>query len=155
MWDNMYDNFDLIIFAKLTNYYWSFPIYQADCILIVGLSDHEPDIVGHMEKQLENLAVRAQKELIILHREKEGIYQAPTRTAVWLNARDWCVSHHHIRCPKRMFSKRSPGKLREMYDKLFTKTPDRNSDFARLARFLTGTSVGLILGGGGARWVFV
>ena len=27
----------------------------------------------------------------------------------------------------------------------------RNSDFSRLARRLTGTSIGLVLGGGGAR----
>ncbi len=125
--------------------------FQADCILIVGLNEHDPDMVGIMEKQLENLAVRAQKELIILHKEKDGVYQPPMRTAEWLNARDWCVSHHHIRCPKRMFTKRSPGRVREMYDKLFTKTPDRHCDFGRLARFLTGTSIGLILGGGGAR----
>ncbi len=40
----------------------------------------------------------------------------------------------------------------EMYRRLFeTKEPDRLSDFSRLARFLTGTSVGLVLGGGGAR----
>ena len=33
----------------------------------------------------------------------------------------------------------------------FTKLFSRTSDFARLARRLTGTSVGLVLGGGGAR----
>ncbi len=32
-----------------------------------------------------------------------------------------------------------------------TQIPDKFSDFSRLARFLTGTSVGLVLGGGGAR----
>jgi hypothetical protein len=31
-------------------------------------------------------------------------------------------------------------------------TPDRMSDFSRLARFLTGTSIGVVLGGGGARY---
>ena len=29
---------------------------------------------------------------------------------------------------------------------------DRMSDFSRLARFLTGTSIGVVLGGGGARY---
>lgn len=29
--------------------------------------------------------------------------------------------------------------------------PDPTSDFARMARFLTGTAIGLVLGGGGAR----
>ena len=28
---------------------------------------------------------------------------------------------------------------------------DKNTDFSRLARFLTGTSIGLVLGGGGAK----
>ncbi len=33
-----------------------------------------------------------------------------------------------------------------------TKEPvDKTTDFSRLARFLTGTSIGLVLGGGGAR----
>ncbi|XP_033643648.1 neuropathy target esterase-like isoform X2 [Asterias rubens] len=126
-------------------------IRQADCILIVGLAHQDPNRVGEMEKQIEMSAVRAQKELILLHREKDGVYQAPERTAEWLNARGWCISHHHIRCPKRMFSRRSPAKIRETYERLFEKSPDRTSDFSRLARFLTGTSFGLVLGGGGAR----
>ena len=41
-----------------------------------------------------------------------------------------------------------------MYRKLRDLPVDRLSDFSRLARFLTGTSVGLVLGGGGARWVW-
>jgi lysophospholipid hydrolase len=31
------------------------------------------------------------------------------------------------------------------------QTPDKHSDFSRLARFLTGKSIGLVLGGGAAR----
>ena len=38
-----------------------------------------------------------------------------------------------------------------MYEELFKTEPDRMSDICRLARFLTGTSIGLVLGGGGAR----
>ena len=38
-----------------------------------------------------------------------------------------------------------------MYDELHKTEPDRMSDTCRLARFLTGTSIGLVLGGGGAR----
>lgn len=34
---------------------------------------------------------------------------------------------------------------------MITTKPDIHSDFSRLARWLTGTSVGLVLGGGGAR----
>ncbi|XP_063966189.1 patatin-like phospholipase domain-containing protein 7 [Lytechinus pictus] len=128
-------------------------IRQADCILIVALADRDPNNVSEMETQLEALAVRAQKELILLHREKDGVYKPPSGTAEWLNARGWCVSHHHIRCPKRMFSKRSPARVRETYDRLFDTKADSRSDFSRLARFLTGTSIGLVLGGGGARGI--
>lgn len=41
----------------------------------------------------------------------------------------------------------------EIYERLFEGPPDRMADFSRLARFLTGTSIGLVLGGGGARLV--
>ena len=40
----------------------------------------------------------------------------------------------------------------QVYRQLMGTEPDRMSDFSRLARFLTGTSIGLVLGGGGARW---
>ncbi|CAL1533982.1 unnamed protein product [Lymnaea stagnalis] len=120
---------------------------QADCILIVGLADKEPTI-GPIEKELESIAVRAQKELILLHKEDAD---TPKNTAEWLNARGWLSSHHHLRCPKRVLRLKSPAKTLEIYERLFKSDPDRMADFSRLARFLTGTSIGLVLGGGGAR----
>lgn len=41
---------------------------------------------------------------------------------------------------------------RELYQRVFEKCPDRHSDFSRLARILTGNSIAVVLGGGGARW---
>ncbi|PWA14899.1 hypothetical protein CCH79_00014234 [Gambusia affinis] len=96
---------------------------------------------------LENTAVRALKKLILLHRE-DG--PSPSRTVEWLNMRSWCSGHLHLKCPRRVFSRRSPSKLREVYEKVFQKTADRHSDFSRLARVLTGNSIALVLGGGGA-----
>ncbi|XP_053154792.1 patatin-like phospholipase domain-containing protein 6 isoform X14 [Hemicordylus capensis] len=122
-------------------------IRQADCILIVGLGDQEPTL-GELEQMLENTAVRALKQLILLHRE-DG--PSPARTVEWLNMRSWCSGHLHIKCPRRVFSRRSPNKLREMYEKVFEKNADRHSDFSRLARVLTGNTIALVLGGGGAR----
>ncbi|NXN27941.1 PLPL6 esterase, partial [Nycticryphes semicollaris] len=122
-------------------------IRQADCILIVGLGDQEPAL-GELEQMLENTAVRALKQLVLLHRE-DG--PSPSRTVEWLNMRSWCSGHLHIRCPRRVFSRRSPTKLREMYEKVFEKNADRHSDFSRLARVLTGNTIALVLGGGGAR----
>ncbi|XP_046949677.1 patatin-like phospholipase domain-containing protein 7 isoform X1 [Lynx rufus] len=122
-------------------------IRQADCILIVGLGEQEP-AVGELERMLESTAVRAQKQLVLLHRE-EG--PAPSRTVEWLNMRSWCSGHLHLCCPRRVFSRRSLPKLVEMYERVFQRPPDRHSDFSRLARVLTGNAIALVLGGGGAR----
>ncbi|XP_028910135.1 patatin-like phospholipase domain-containing protein 7 [Ornithorhynchus anatinus] len=122
-------------------------IRQADSILIVGLGEQEPT-VGELERMLENTAVRAQKQLILLHKE-DG--PPPAHTVDWLNMRSWCSGHLHLCCPRRIFSRRSPPKLVEMYDRVFQRPPDRHSDFSRLARVLTGNAIALVLGGGGAR----
>ncbi|XP_061529181.1 patatin-like phospholipase domain-containing protein 7 isoform X3 [Phycodurus eques] len=122
-------------------------IRQADCIIIVGLGEQEPT-VGELERMLESSAVRAQKQLVLLHRE-DG--PPPKGTAEWLNMRSWITRHHHLSCPRRVFSRRSLPKLRELYQRVFEKCPDRHSDFSRLARILTGNSIAVVLGGGGAR----
>ncbi|XP_070165429.1 neuropathy target esterase sws isoform X4 [Polyergus mexicanus] len=123
-------------------------VRQADCILIVGLGDRPPSI-GRTEREIERLVMRTQKELVLLHKEQNG--QRPTNTVQWLNMRSWVSSHHHIQCPKRMFTRRSQYRINELYSKVFMSEPNVHSDFSRLARWLTGTSVGLVLGGGGAR----
>ncbi|XP_055397666.1 patatin-like phospholipase domain-containing protein 7 isoform X2 [Bubalus kerabau] len=122
-------------------------IRQADCILIVGLGEQEPT-VGELERMLETSAVRAQKQLVLLHRQ-DG--PAPARTAEWLNMRGWCSGHLHLCCPRRVFSRRSLPKLVELYERVCQRPPDRHSDFSRLARVLTGNAIALVLGGGGAR----
>uniref|UniRef100_A0A4W4F3D2 lysophospholipase n=1 Tax=Electrophorus electricus TaxID=8005 RepID=A0A4W4F3D2_ELEEL len=122
-------------------------IRQADCILILGLGEMEPT-VGELERMLEGSAVRAQKQLVLLHHE-DG--PPPRGTAEWLNMRSWISRHLHLSCPRRVFSRRSLPKLREMYQRVFEKLPDRHSDFSRLARVLTGNAIALVLGGGGAR----
>ncbi|XP_062398636.1 patatin-like phospholipase domain-containing protein 7 isoform X2 [Sardina pilchardus] len=120
---------------------------QADSIIIVGLGDGEPT-VGELERMLEGSAVRAQKQLVLLHRE-DG--PPPSGTVEWLNMRSWISRHQHLVCPRRVFSKRSLPKLREVYNRVFQKPADRHSDFSRLARVLTGNAIALVLGGGGAR----
>ncbi|XP_052505380.1 patatin-like phospholipase domain-containing protein 7 isoform X1 [Budorcas taxicolor] len=122
-------------------------IRQADCILVVGLGEQEPR-VGELERMLETSAVRAQKQLALLHRQ-DG--PAPARTAEWLNMRGWCSGHLHLCCPRRVFSRRSLPKLVELYERVCQRPPDRHSDFSRLARVLTGNAIALVLGGGGAR----
>lgn len=81
-------------------------IRQSDCILIVGLGDNHPSL-GKVEKEIERLAIRTQKELVLLHRE-DG---KPNNTIAWLNMRSWVFSHHHIVCPNRLFSRKSIYKI--------------------------------------------
>ncbi|XP_021934174.1 neuropathy target esterase sws isoform X6 [Zootermopsis nevadensis] len=122
-------------------------VRQADCILIVGLADKGPGI-GKIEKEVERLTIRTHKELVLLHRE--GADQ-PKNTVAWLNNRSWVSTHHHIQCSKRMFIRRSQYRINELYMKVLMCEPNIHSDFSRLARWLSGMSVGLVLGGGGAR----
>ncbi|XP_023708720.1 neuropathy target esterase sws isoform X2 [Cryptotermes secundus] len=122
-------------------------VRQADCILIVGLADKGTGI-GKIEKEVERLTIRTHKELVLLHREGAD---RPKNTVSWLNNRSWVSTHHHIQCSKRMFIRRSQYRINELYMKVLTSEPLIHTDFSRLARWLTGTSVGLVLGGGGAR----
>ena len=118
-----------------------------------------------MENEIERIAVRAQKELILLHR-MNGL--KPKGTAEWLKERNWCTFHHHVRCPERVFqnvnleswvrkhhcclhSKPPSLGFQNDYTDLLEPDPDPTTDFARMARFLTGTAIGLVLCGGCAR----
>jgi lysophospholipid hydrolase len=121
---------------------------QADCLLIVGLASNKPT-VGQLEKEIDNFAIRAQKELILLHK-MDG--SRPENTVKWLNMRSWCSSHHHIRCPNSLFKVGTNERLVKAFQAELSKEKvDKRTDFSRLARFLTGTSIGGVLGGGGAR----
>ena len=49
-----------------------------------------------LEMQLENIGVRSQKELILLHREDASKGFRISNTVDWLNARGWICAHHHV-----------------------------------------------------------
>jgi len=122
-------------------------IRQADCILLVGLAEKGPsESMGQIVKQVEAISVRVQKELVLLHKES---ISHPSGTVKWLNALGWLSSYFHVRCPEYFFT----WKLANSDEKALPPPLSRHSDFARLARRLTGTSVGLVLGGGGARGI--
>ncbi|KAF3696223.1 Patatin-like phospholipase domain-containing protein 7 [Channa argus] len=109
-------------------------IRQADCIIIVGLGEQEPT-VGELERMLERSAVRAQKQLVLLHRE-DG--PAPKGTAEWLNMRSWISRHHHLSCPRRVFSRRSLPKLVGILQAL--------NDAGIPIDMVGGTSIGSLMG---------
>ena len=106
--------------------------------------------IGSVEKQLDSMDLRAEKKLVLLHRPDTIL---PKNTADWLNMRGWVSSHHHIKCAKRIYLRKSPSWFEDYYDTTLTKenAVDKFSDFSRLARVLMGKAIGVVLGGGGAR----
>ncbi|XP_017149318.1 neuropathy target esterase sws isoform X1 [Drosophila miranda] len=121
---------------------------QADVVLIVGLGDHS-HLVGKFEREIDRLALRTQKELVLLYPETAS--SKPANTLSWLNARPWVTKHHHVLCVKRIFTRKSQYRINDLYSRVLLSEPNMHSDFSRLARWLTGNSIGLVLGGGGAR----
>ena len=144
-------------------------IRQADCILLVALGDTSP-AVGDYERILLNTKTTARKELVLLHADR-SIQKGLTRT--WLQSRTWIHAHHHLQIPmlarhtgyatnkrnKNAFEefKTQIEKIAGLYVRRQPQSaPKANgprSDFARLARRLVGKTIGLALGGGGARGI--
>ncbi|KAF9436853.1 phosphatidylcholine and lysophosphatidylcholine phospholipase [Entomortierella beljakovae] len=142
-------------------------IRQADCILLVGLGDGDPS-VGDYERLLISMKTTARKELVLLHAQR---HCAPGSTAAWLKSRIWVHAHHHVQMPfmgPAMLSetgrKKTIMNLKDHLERFYTNIRPGNShkspafhgvrsDFARIARRLTGRTVGLVLGGGGARGI--
>ena len=146
-------------------------IRQADCILLVGLAEGSPGI-GEFERFLLGMKTTARKELVLLHVER---YSPPGLTRRWLSNRLWINGgHHHIQMafrthaePVHPQTRRFGTALKQVLQaeiqkytsKRIRQTPLYSAetpfkgDFHRLARRLCGKSVGLVLGGGGARGI--
>lgn len=149
-------------------------ITQADCILLVGLAEGSPSI-GEYERFLLGMKTTARKELVLLHVER---YSPPGLTRKWLRNRMWINGgHHHIQMAFRTNSepvhpqiKRFGTALKQRVQvlqaeiqkytsrrirqtPLYSADTPFKGDFHRLARRLCGKSVGLVLGGGGARGI--
>eukprot|EP00516_Mucochytrium_quahogii_P005989 CAMPEP_0203751202 /NCGR_PEP_ID=MMETSP0098-20131031/5311_1 /ASSEMBLY_ACC=CAM_ASM_000208 /TAXON_ID=96639 /ORGANISM=" , Strain NY0313808BC1" /LENGTH=1063 /DNA_ID=CAMNT_0050640811 /DNA_START=725 /DNA_END=3913 /DNA_ORIENTATION=- len=123
-------------------------VEQADLVLFVGNSTDDPER-GFLEQQLSKVNTNARKELVILHVDNDpgGQYQRQeriTNTREWITYRGGEISqHHHIRVhPHKVDDLGRTGQFDIFHYK---------SDFRRLARWLMGESIGLVLGGGGAR----
>ncbi|MCJ1481142.1 phosphatidylcholine and lysophosphatidylcholine phospholipase [Schaereria dolodes] len=149
-------------------------ISQADCILLVGLAEGSPSI-GEYERFLLGMKTTARKELVLLHVER---YSVPGLTRKWLRNRMWINGgHHHIQMAFRTnaepvhpqikrFSTALKQRVQVLQAEIQKYTSRRirqtplysaetpfKGDFHRLARRLCGKSVGLVLGGGGARGI--
>ncbi|KAH0591235.1 hypothetical protein H2248_001327 [Termitomyces sp. 'cryptogamus'] len=147
-------------------------IRQADCVMIVGLGD---DVgLGEYERLLLSMKTTARKELILLHPDRSV---APGSTREWLKNRPWIHRHAHVELPglvlpmpKAAAVPKDPDAviaLKNLKDKVQSgiqkyrgttadlrpqRLPHTN-DFSRLARRICGKSIGLVLGGGGARGI--
>ena len=149
-------------------------ISQADCILLVGLAEGSPSI-GEYERFLLGMKTTARKELVLLHVER---YCPPGLTRKWLRNRVWINGgHHHIQMAFRTTSEPAHPQARRFgsalkqrvqvlqaeiqkytsrrvrQTPLYSAETPFKGDFHRLARRLCGKSVGLVLGGGGARGI--
>ncbi|KAJ5378148.1 Lysophospholipase nte1 [Penicillium cataractarum] len=149
-------------------------IAQADSILLVGLAESSPRI-GEYERFLLGMKTTARKELVLLHAER---YCSPGLTRRWLKNRVWINGgHHHIQMAFRLTTEPShpqtkkfgtvlkqrvqilQAEIQKYTSRRIQQTPlyspqtPFKGDFHRLARRLCGKSVGLVLGGGGARGI--
>ena len=171
------EKFDLVLFVADTNVQspWTGTcITQSDCVLIVGLAESSP-AVGEFERLLLTTKTTARKELVLLHNER---LCPPGLTRKWLSNRVWINGgHHHIQMsfsitpgPTRSANRRFGSTIKKSvltlqaeiqkytgrkvrHTPLYSADTPFKSDFHRLARRLCGKSVGLVLGGGGARGI--
>ncbi|KZT73215.1 patatin-domain-containing protein [Daedalea quercina L-15889] len=147
-------------------------IRQADCVMVVGMGD-DPSI-GEYERLLLSLKTTARKELVLLHPYRSV---APGSTREWLKSRPWIHQHMHVELPgiiesmpRTTIPQQDPAALaafRNLKDRVQSEIrkyrggsgdprpqrPAHSSDFARLARRICGKSIGIVLGGGGARGI--
>jgi len=149
-------------------------IKQADCILLVGLAESSP-AVGEFERFLLGMKTTARKDLVLLHMDR---YSKQGLTGKWLRNRSWITGgHHHIHMPFRAQSGAVPTQPRRLgttlkqrvqviqaeiqkytsrrvrQQPIYSADTPFKGDFHRLGRRLCGRSVGLVLGGGGARGI--
>ena len=162
--------------APVSSPWTSTCIRQADCVLLVAHAQGDSDL-GEYERLLVGMKTTARKELILLHRDR---FIPSGLTRGWLKLRPFLQAHHHVvlESVPQVSASRVAGagrkdpapveKLKALRKTVVTRL-DRyrssrpgavqpvahssHSDFARLARRLCGRSVGLVLGGGGARGI--
>ncbi|KAH7881128.1 patatin-domain-containing protein [Lentinula edodes] len=146
-------------------------IRQADYVMVVGMGD-DPSL-GEYERLLLSMKTTARKELVLLHPDRSVI---PGSTREWLKSRPWIHQHLHVELPgivmpiPKSAAPKDPdpmSALKNLKDKVQNEIqkyrggahdprPQRlphTNDFSRLARRLCGKSIGLVLGGGGARGI--
>ncbi len=125
LYDDLEERFDFLVYeADGNSTSWARRAFrQADQVIYVG----EPgatETIGELEQWLsaEPGFDMKRKHLVVLHAAQTSV---PAPTGRWLRGRN--------------------------LERVYPVRVGNESDFARLARFLTGTATGVVLGGGGAR----
>ena len=142
--------------------------------MLVALAEGSPEI-GEYERFLLGMKSTARKMLLLIHAER---YSRPGLTRAWLKNRVWVNGgHYHIQMafatssvpvhpPTRRLGAVFKERVQIIQNEIqkYTSRKVRHSpfyapdapfkgDFHRLARRLCGRSIGLVLGGGGARGI--
>jgi len=127
----------LVVYQSDNKYTWwtKLCIQQADCVLLLVDSTNAPEL-----KRVEECLVWANKaknvriELVVVQsssaqEDSHSGEHASDNLNNWTEQRKWISKQHLVRC----------------------KFADHVQDFCRMSRRITGQSIGLVLGGGGAR----
>jgi lysophospholipid hydrolase len=128
------ENNRLVVYKADTKFTWwtKLAIQQADCVLLVVDSKSAPDL-SLVESCLEwaHSVKNIRIELVVVqsHADPKPGEHASDEVNDWSENRCWISQHHLVRVPFK----------------------DHFQDFNRMCRRLTGQSIGLVLGGGGAR----
>ena len=141
-------------------------IQQSDCILLAAKAN-DRSTISDFERWFLSIKTTARKELVLVHDTK---FVDAMTTSWWLKQRPYIHSHHHIEMST--MDKQEPGsndnplnQLKDQLQRVYTRyiLNDLSSpiisnshdqlDFRRLARRLSGRSIGVCLGGGGARGI--
>ena len=145
----------IIYQTDLANTSWSRRcVRQADLVLrlanpnALGVSS----LVSDVEKALLSETI-ARQELVLLHVDPDKDYR-PSHTRSWLSVRSPHVKAHHqirLHTTDSGDERKSPTSRLRSRGSVQWDRYDLRSDFHRLARHVCKCSVGLVLGGGGAR----
>lgn len=147
---DMEENNRVVIYQADPKYtYWSrLCVRQADCILLVVDARNAPDI-SRVEQTLEwaHESMDVRIDLVVVGEPKadddeeeddeDDFFMDDDEISVsdqlnnWSESRKWISGHHLVRSPFERY----------------------RNDFRRMSRRITGRSVGLVLGGGGARGI--
>ncbi|THH33139.1 hypothetical protein EUX98_g1035 [Antrodiella citrinella] len=147
-------------------------IRQADYVMVIGMGE-DPSL-GEYERLLLSMKTTARKELVLLHPDRAV---TPGSTREWLKTRPWIHRHMHVELAGLLVPVQRPTPhpqdpaavtaLKNLKERVQSgiqryrggatgPRPARSAhsnDFARLARRICGKSIGLVLGGGGARGI--